>query len=166
MSHTHTIFKGLLHSRPSWSLMLVLWLLIGVTVSPAAWAIKKCQDQDGNWHYGDVATQACKQSKITTLDDRGFVKHEQAAPKSAAQLSEEAELRQQQEAEQLRLENEREQRDRILSIYETEDDIIRQRDNQVFSVQSSIDVHQAYIKSLQQRISRHQNKLQTTNNKH
>ena len=132
---------------------------LGAMASTNAWAIKKCQDSEGKWHYGDFAVQECNQSKITTLDERGIVKEEREAPLT----DEEKEA----QADALRLENERiakeeaerEERNRILSIYETEADIERQRDNQLYSVQSNLDVTKAYIKSLKDRQAR--NKVRT-----
>jgi len=134
------------------SLLLTL-LLAGIDglLATNAWAIKKCQDSEGNWHYGDFAVHACSQSKITTLDARGNITEEQEAPLTDQEK--------QAQAEALRLEKEqlaketaqREERNRILSIYETEADIERQRDNQLYSVQSNIDVTKAYIKSLKDR---------------
>ena len=123
-----------------------------------AFAIKKCKDADGNWHYGDVAVAECENSKITTLNDRGFVTDQEEAPKTEEELEAEKEER---EAEEARLAQERaaeEERRRILSIYETEEDIDRQRDNQLNSVQSNIDVHKAYLKSMDTRIARYEEK--------
>lgn len=135
-----------------------------LSMASGAWAIKKCQDSDGNWHYGDFAGQACSQSKVTTLNERGVVQDERAAPLTAEEKAA--------QAEQLRLEKERlaaeeasrEERARILSIYETEADIERQRTNQMYSVQSNIDVTKAYIDSLQERINRNETKIATITN--
>ncbi|MEO0369620.1 MAG: hypothetical protein AAF197_12695 [Pseudomonadota bacterium] len=145
--------------------MRYIMILVLAAVSSPALAIKKCQDAEGNWHYGDIAVAACKNSKITTLNERGVVESERAAPKTAEQLAQEAEQqsKEQETAEQER--QAREHRARILSIYETEDDILRQQDNQLYSVQSNIDVHLAYIDSMKDRIERNQDKLiDTTSN--
>lgn len=139
-----------------WRALFVIGCLM---LSSNAWAIKKCQDSDGNWHYGDFAGQACSQSKVTTLNDRGVVQAERAAPLTAAEKAA--------QADQLRIEEERlaveqarkEERARILSIYETEADIERQRANQIYSVQSNIDVTNAYIDSLEERVSRNETKI-------
>ena len=48
---------------------------------------------------------------------------------------------------------------RILSIYETEADIDRQRDNQLSSVDGNIKVHEAYLKSMDARIARYEIEL-------
>jgi DNA repair exonuclease SbcCD ATPase subunit len=142
------------------------FIVVFLTVaSSSVFAIKKCEDADGNWHYGDVAVEECENSKITTLNDRGFVKEELAAPKTAEEIQAEEEaaaLEDRELAEERRAEEEKR---RILSIYETEDDIIRQRDNQIRSVQSNIDVHEAYLKSMDTRVERYTKKLNETKNK-
>lgn len=146
--------------------MKIIGLLITlILLSPSAHAIKKCKDADGKIHYGDVAVAECENSKVTTLSDRGFIKEELDAPKTDEELqteAEEAALIEREIAEKQAREDEKR---RILSIYETEDDIDRQRDNQVRSVQSNIDVHQAYLKSMDTRIARYESKLQATDNK-
>jgi len=139
-------------------------LLLSFSSIDTALAIKKCQDADGNWHYGDVAVQACENSKITTLNDRGFVKEELEAPKTEAELIAEKEQKEAQEAEAKKNKEIEEERLRILSIYETEDDIDRQRDNQLNSVQSNIDVHNAYLKSMDIRVKRFEKKRTETSN--
>ena len=136
-----------------------------LVVSQPSWAIKKCQDSNGKWHYGDIAVAECENSKVTTLTDRGFVKEELDAPKSKEEIraaEEEFAL-----VEQARLERlaEQEEKRRILSIYETEDDIDRQRDNQVRSVQSNIDVHKSYLKNMEKRLARFQSQLEKVENK-
>lgn len=140
----------------------VLVLSLCCFLSSNAWAIKKCQDSEGNWHYGDVAVRDCENSKVTTLNRRGVIKDEKAAPKSAEQR--EADEKAMAEAQALEDEAKAAEleRSRILSIYETEADIDRQRDNQLHSVQSNIDVHDSYLKSMQTRIERQQAKLKET----
>ena len=123
--------------------------------------IQKCQDEAGNWHYGDFAIDACNASKVTTMDQRGVVTDERPAPKTDAELAAEADAMRLQEAQAAQAKAEREERARILSIYETEADIVRQRDNQLASVQSNIDVHEAYLESLAERIQREQRQLET-----
>jgi len=127
-------------------------------LSTPTYAMKKCKDSDGKWHYGDSAVRACENSKVTTLNKRGFVKSEDAAPKSEAELRLEQEALAEEEAERMRLKAERDERMRILSIYETESDIDRQRDNQLNSVQSNIDVHTAYLKGMESRTARYEKK--------
>ena len=43
--------------------------------------IKKCQDEEGKWHYGDNAAEECERSRVTEIDESGaLVKHVKAPP--------------------------------------------------------------------------------------
>ncbi|MFT6406882.1 MAG: hypothetical protein ACJAQ6_000292 [Arenicella sp.] len=129
-------------------------LLFGAFSFSSAHAIKKCQDADGNWHYGDIAVAQCNQSKVTTLNDRGFVESQKDAPKTAEQLQRETDEQSKADSEVALIRAEEDERIRILSVYETEADIDRQRDNQIGSVNSNIAVHKAYVKSVTAKIKR------------
>jgi len=120
----------------------------------SAHAIKKCKDADGKWHYGDLAVRACERSKITTLNDRGFIESEKSAPKTDEELKAEEEARILVETQEKRIKAEEDERDRILSVYETEADIDRQRDNQINSVESNIAVHKSYLKAMDAKVAR------------
>lgn len=146
-----------------YSILLPVSVILAVLMfSGSVHAIKKCKDADGNWHYGDIAVAGCEESKVTTLNDRGFITEQVDAPKTEEELQLEQELQAAEEAERMRIKQEEEERIRILSIYETEDDIDRQRDNQVSSVQGNIMVHEAYLKSMATRIERTEKELAAT----
>ncbi len=134
-----------------------LCLLLALASSPAH-AIKKCKDADGNWHYGDVAVSACESSKVTTLNDRGIVTDELEAPKSDEEVREEEEAAALKAAEKAQRAALLEEKRRVMSIYETEEDIDRQRDNQLHSVERNIDVHMAYLKGMDKRVLRYERK--------
>jgi len=128
-------------------------LMLLTSVFPAH-AIKKCQDADGKWHYGDIAVGECQRSKVTTLGKRGFIENERAAPKTEQQIQKEKDELAVIEAEAAKIKAEEDERNRILSIYESESDIDRQRDNQIQSVEGNIAVHKAYLKSLEAKVER------------
>lgn len=134
-------------------------------VSNSAHAIKKCKDADGNWHYGDMAVQECENSKVTTLNERGFVTDEDPAPKTAEEIQAERELEEEEARKLVEEQAAKEERERILSVYETEKDIDRQRDNQLRSVQSNINVHEAYLKNMRSRVDQFEAKISETSNK-
>jgi hypothetical protein len=134
--------------------------LLGLLAASPAYAIKKCKDSEGRWHYGDQAVRSCEQSKVTTLTDRGFIKSEKSAPKTEAELKAEEEANASFGEEEKRLKAEQDERNRILSVYETEADIDRQRDNQLDSIESNIAVHKAYLKSMQAKIVRTNESMQ------
>lgn len=133
-----------------------------VSFATISHAVQKCQDADGKWHYGDIAVAACENSKITTLDERGFIEDELAPPKTEEELASEARAATQAEEEAERMRLEEENKLRILSIYETEADIDRHRDNQLDSVNGNIAVHKAFLKSQEARIKRNQAKIEIT----
>lgn len=132
-------------------------------LSTPVYAIQKCQDAAGNWHYGDAAQSQCVDSEVTTLNDRGFVMDTEEAPRTDAELAEDAALGKAKLERAALAEAEQEERRRILSIYETEKDIDRQRDNQLNSVQSSIDVHTAHQRNLNTHIASYTEQLKNTN---
>ncbi len=135
-------------------LFTAVTLFCGLVFSSPVHAIKKCQDANGKWHYGDVAVAQCNNSKVTTLNDRGFIEDQKDAPKTAEQLQKEKEIEEKMKAKLAREQAEEDERNRILSIYETEADIDRQRDNQIDSVVGNIAVHKAYLKSVGGRVER------------
>lgn len=120
----------------------------------SAHAIKKCQDAEGKWHYGDISVAQCSKSKVTTLNDRGFIESEKDAPKTEEQIQQEKQASELADAEAANIRAKQDERNRILSVYETEADIDRQRDNQIDSVASNIAVHRAYLKSVGAKIER------------
>jgi len=145
-------------------------VLSALMASPAH-AIKKCKDADGKWHYGDIAVRACENSKVTTLSDRGFVRGEKAAPKTEQELRVIEEQKEAQAARQAKRDEEKKQKEfeesekvRILSVYETEDAIDRQRDNQLYSIDSNIAVHNTFLESMDERIAHEEKKLAKTTN--
>lgn len=143
-------------------LLKVTTCLLLVATSSTTYAMKKCQDESGSWHYGDTAVIACENSKVTTLNDRGFIEEELAAPKTAQELADEAQAKTASDAEAGRLLAIENEKQRILSIYETEADIDRHRDNQLGSVDGNIAVHKAFLKSQEARIKRTEDKLGNT----
>lgn len=136
------------------SLSFILLLLVQVILLDSVFAITKCQDAEGNWHYGDYATDVCANSKLTKLNDKGVKVAEVAAPKTEQELQEEQANKERNQAEKLAIEQAEAEKSRILSIYETESDIDRVRDNQLSSIQGNIDVHKAYIISKEKSIER------------
>ena len=86
------------------------WVLIGLAlwlvppVSADTGRIKKCQDAQGHWHYGDFASQHCRNSVVSEMDENGLKRGEQAPPRSQEELHLQSEAEQQalQAAEQRR----------------------------------------------------------------
>jgi len=116
--------------------------------------IKKCQDADGNWHYGDTAADECARSKITVIDKRGLKVEEVGAPPTAEELArQKAEAAAQQEAE-AKAEEEKRSRERILSIYDSEAAIFRARDERLGHIDRQIATYKNMSGRLQQRLDK------------
>ncbi len=137
---------------------LVLTSLLMLSYSVNAVAIQKCKDAEGKWHYGDYAEDKCETSKVTNLNERGFVTDTIDAPKTEEERQIEAKIKLKEEQEIAAKEEEEIERDRVLSIYEREEDIDRQRDNQLASVEGNIRVHKAYLKQMDSKIKRLESK--------
>jgi hypothetical protein len=133
-------------------------VLFGGVVGSAC-AIEKCQDELGQWHYADVAGAECSNAKVIILNDQGAVTGLVQAPKTAAQILVEEQERTRLEFTASNATANADEKHRILAIYETEAAIDRQRDNQMHSVQGNIDVHNAYLKSMDGRIARYQDEM-------
>lgn len=145
-------------------LLNIVLVFAGISlVSSSALAIQKCKDAEGNWHYGDYAEEKCSTTEVTELNKRGFITDKIDAPKTEEELKLEAEQEKQEEEELARLKKEQDERDRVLSIYEREEDIDRQRDNQLASVDGNIRVHKAYLKQMDKKIERLNNKAAAAN---
>lgn len=100
--------------------------------------IQKCQDADGKWHYGDTAAQECARSKITVIDKRGLKVDEVKAPPTEEELKREEAAAAAKLEEEARAAEEKRARDRILSIYDSEEAILRARDERVGHVDRQI----------------------------
>jgi len=137
---------------------LVLTSLLMLSYSLNAVAIQKCKDAEGKWHYGDYAEDKCESSKVTNLNERGFVTDTIDAPKTEEEKLVEAKIKLKEEQELAELKKKQAERDRVLSIYEREEDIDRQRDNQLASVEGNIRVHKAYLKQMDSKIKRLESK--------
>ena len=124
------------------------------TTDKAPVRIKKCQDAQGKWHYGDDAADACARSKVIELDQRGIKRKETAAPLTEAQLKE-RESKRAAEEEQKRLETEQQQRDQqLLTTYTHEDDIKHMSTRKVGEIETQIKFAEEAIKSLRGSLAR------------
>lgn len=109
---------------------------------------KKCQDADGNWHYGDQAAEACELSNITEIDASGVQVKQTAPPPTKEEL--EAKQRMEQKlVEQKRLADEQQALDqRLLVTYDSNESIIRTRDAMLAAIDSAIEADQSLKEQL------------------
>ena len=129
---------------------VVTMFSVTLLVTNNAFAVAKCQDADGKWHYGTSVSSKCAQSEITKLNDRGVVKEKVAAPKTDKELAAEKANAEAEEKKRLVEKEENDHKNRILSIYETEEDIERIRQNNLRSLNQQMVLHNAYANSLKE----------------
>jgi len=103
--------------------------------------ISKCQDADGNWHYGDhVAAECAFSSEITALDESGTQMNKIAPPPTREQLEAAHKKKKQQEVEQKKRQKQVEQDWAIVQIYGSEDIIIAARDRKLESIDNNLEI--------------------------
>lgn len=120
---------------------ILLSILLILPVS--AQTIKKCQDADGTWHYGDHAALECEQSaRITEIDEEGDTVSETDAPPTQEELD--AKLRaEEQMVEQETAASVQQRLDqRLLVTYESADRILQTRDALLAAIDSAIEADQ------------------------
>jgi predicted RNase H-like nuclease (RuvC/YqgF family) len=131
------------------------------TGSAANAAIMKCQDAQGNWHYGDHAAAACRKTRAKVMELSTQTGHEtvmKSAPtkaelKQRADEKAAAEAKKKKQAEQAR-------EDKILrDSYATEQDIIFERDRKLKELQDSIDANESTVKSLKAVLARSEQRV-------
>ena len=108
--------------------------------SSSSSAIKKCQDAEGNWHYGDFAAQECAQAVISELNESGIKVGEDAPPPTEEEIRarEKAKLTASQAAEE---EAERRRKDEeVVNIYGSEEIINSTRDRKLAAIDNNVDV--------------------------
>lgn len=116
--------------------------------------IKKCQDAQGRWHYGDSADDDCARSKVIELDARGIKRKEVAAPLSEAELKA-REAQSADAAKNKKLAEEQRRRDEILlATYAVEADIVLTRDRKIGEIETQIKASEETLNSLKKSLTR------------
>ncbi len=133
----------------------------GAALAADTGKIKKCQDAQGRWHYGDRADEECAQSRITEINQRGIPVREIAAPLTPEQIREREQQKQGQQEEQKRAE-EQARRDRVLlATYGSEDDITQTRDRKIAEIDVQIRASEDTLKALHAALARYQQQAAT-----
>lgn len=136
------------------SVLTILLGLIVISLQAEAARIKKCQDADGMWHYGDRAAEACAKSKIIEMSTEGHKTGEVDAPPTAEELKVFEEQKKRDE-ERKKAEAEQARKDALLlSIYGHENDIIYVRKRKVSQVEHSIKANKETLTTLEKTLER------------
>jgi ATP-dependent protease HslVU (ClpYQ) peptidase subunit len=137
--------------------VIVAGLATSVMLAPAsAGNIKKWVDENGVTHYGTAVPPQYKNRAHTELNQRGIAikRHERA--KTAEEIEKEKAL-EALRAEQQKLLEEQQERDRILlSLYRNEDDLVMARDGKITQLDAQIKLKHGDIRRLKNRLSEFQ----------
>ncbi|MBX2867924.1 MAG: hypothetical protein KTR18_04585 [Acidiferrobacterales bacterium] len=102
--------------------------------------IKKCQDADGNWHYGNFAALSCANANVDEIDATGTKTGVDKPPPSAEEIAKQEEV---QAAVLKAKEDKKKQRNQdleVIRIYGTEQTIISTRDRKLAAIDKNIEV--------------------------
>ncbi len=139
------------------SILLAVIAALGLaipTFTVEAAKIKKCQDEQGKWHYGDQAAEECERSNIIELSGEGIKTKEIRAPATEEELAarelEKAEMEaaKKREAEQAKIDRQ------LLATYGHENDIIYIRDRKLVQIESTIAAATATLNPLRAALAR------------
>ncbi len=100
--------------------------------------IKKCQDTQGRWHYGDTADAQCKQSKVVEINKQGITTKEIAAPLTPEELKQRELNKSSVEAEKKKADEQARQDQLLLATYGHEDDISFVRDRKIADIEGQM----------------------------
>ena len=116
-----------------------LFLVSALLLGEGAWAqITKCQDANGKWHYGNYAADVCAQSDITHMDGQGNIVGQDSRPLTEAEQLQTKKQAEQEARVQAGLDSEQAERERILEIYDSEQDILRMREKKLEGIELQI----------------------------
>lgn len=111
--------------------------------------ITKCQDAQGDWHYGDFASEACaEESTVTEIDERGITVQESEAPPTEDELEDRRAAQEQERVEEERRVRERAENRRLLQTYDSAAAIIRARDQRISAVDQELESHRLFRQDL------------------
>jgi uncharacterized coiled-coil protein SlyX len=129
-------------------LFILILLATGIAPTAAEVTIKKCQDASGTWHYGDYAAAECERAKITEIDGRGLKVDERAPPPTQEELDAKRDAATEaKEAKRVQA-RQRELDLRLLDTYDTEQSLIRARDERAAAFNQSILSDESFRKQL------------------
>ncbi len=115
----------------------------GGRAEKGAETIKKCQDANGTWHYGDFAAFECERAKVTEINQRGITVKETARLPTKDELdAKKAELDKAKQ-DKKRLAAIRKEEQRLLTTYESLDAIVRARDDRVIAIDKEVATNEA-----------------------
>lgn len=114
-----------------------------------AQSITKCQDAEGNWHYGDFAASACaEESTITEIDERGQLVRESDAPPTEDELAARQAAEEQEREEAERRSRQAAEDQRLLQTYDSTEAIVEARDKRLDAIEQELASHRLFRQDL------------------
>ncbi len=110
------------------------------SMTTAAQQIKKCQDAEGNWHYGSFAAAACGDAVVEKFNSTGTKVGEDRPPPSEAEIKKQEDLAKAAEIAEEQKQILRKKDIEIVRIYGSEETIISTRDRKLASIDNNIEV--------------------------
>ena len=119
---------------------LFILISIGCFANAQSAEIKKCQDETGQWHYGNFADPSCVHSEITSLNSEGHVVGLEAPLLTKEALEEAARIQLENDEEVKRLEIQHQEDLNIVQIYGSEELIISTRDRKHEAIDHNVKI--------------------------
>ena len=119
---------------------LFILISIGCFANAQSAEIKKCQDEAGQWHYGNFADSSCVRSEITSLNSQGNVIGLEAPPPTKEALEEAARIQLENDEEVKRLETQHQKDLSIVQIYGSEELITSTRDRKLDAINHNVEI--------------------------
>jgi hypothetical protein len=115
--------------------------MISITGMHAQAAIRKCQDADGNWHYGEYADSECAiSSDISTVNQNTGAISTKKRPPTAEEL-EAASKKKKEAAAKIAAQKKQDAKDKnLVKIYGSEEIIISTRDRKLSSIDNNVNI--------------------------
>ncbi|MEM7196090.1 MAG: hypothetical protein AAF402_14175 [Pseudomonadota bacterium] len=126
--------------RSSFAISALICLIAAVLIADPAFAIKKCQDENGVWHYGDFAAQECEAAIVSELNEDGIKVGEDVPPPSAEELKAQEEAESAARKAAIDEEEQRKKDAEVVKIYGSEEIILSTRDRKLASIDNNVDV--------------------------
>lgn len=133
--------------KSSFSILLAISLLLPA-FSSWAQTITKCQDAEGNWHYGNYASQECDAGAITELRESGVILEVHEPPPTMEEIRA-RQAREQTERDAQIAREEKLRIDRTLKEkYASEDVIVGLREQRILELEKQIAFNEAQLTKL------------------
>jgi hypothetical protein len=111
--------------------------------------ITKCQDAQGNWHYGDFASSACaNNAPITQIDQQGMTVEKLAAPPTAKEVEEQKTKQEEEHEEAKQRAKQRQEDQRLLRTYDNAQSIIDAKNERIKAMDRDIESQRLLRQSL------------------